>query len=211
MGFIWAKHSAEFAALELFYKMFLNMDKLENPIGIFLIYQLKWTALIMKYCYRNWSIMLTIVNALNLMKCYLTDHKQFLQIDDTQSDFSNITTGVWQGSNLGPLLFIIYINDICQASKLFDFIKYANHTSLSTTLEIILNKDNSTSIENTINNELVNINDWLKLNKLALNIQKTKYIIFHTLQKCLLCSSFCGKCKGSACSNTIQPDDADIV
>ncbi len=110
------------------------------------------------------------------MKSYLTDSKQFVRIDDTQSDFSNIITSVTQGSILGPLLFIIYINDICQASKVFDFIIYANDTSLSTTFDIILKKDNSTSIQNTMNNRFVNINDWLKLHK----IQKTKYMIFHT-------------------------------
>ncbi len=79
-------------------------------------------------------------------------------------------------------LWAIYDN-ICQASKLFDFIIYADDTSLSATLEIILKNGNSTSIQNTINNELVNINDWLNLNKLSLNIQKTKYMIFHTPQK----------------------------
>ncbi len=177
------EHSTEFAALELVDKIIFNMDKIKTPIGIFLDLSKAFDTHdheILLYKLKQYGFN---CNALNLIKSYLTDDKQFVQIDDTQSHSSNIITGVPQGSTLGPLLFIIYINDICQASKLFDFIIYADDTSLSTTLEIILKKDNSTSMQNTINNELVNINDWLKLNKLSLNIQKTKYMICQTPQK----------------------------
>ncbi len=124
------EHSREFAALELVDKIILNMDKMETPIGIFLDLSKAFDTLdheILLYKLKQYGFN---CNALNLMKSYLTDHKQFVQIDDTQSDFSNIIIGVPQGSILGPLLFTIYINDICQASKLFDFIIYANDTLL---------------------------------------------------------------------------------
>ncbi len=64
--------------------------------------------------------------ALKLMESYLTDRKQFVLMDDAKSDFLTITAGVPQGSILGFLLLIIYINDIAQASNVFDFIIYAN-------------------------------------------------------------------------------------
>ncbi len=99
----------------------------------------------------------------------------------TISDISTVKTRVPQGSIFGPLLFIIYINDIAQARKIFVFIIYADDTSLITTLEIVLHEN--ISIENSINNELINITYWLKLNKLSLNISKPKLMVFHKAQR----------------------------
>ncbi len=69
-------------------------------------------------------------------------------------------------------MFIVFINDIAQASNLFDFIIYADDTSLTTTFEIIYKKGNKIITQNILNHELTNTNDWLKLNKLSLNIRK---------------------------------------
>ncbi len=77
------------------------------------------------------------------MSLWRTNRKQYVEMDGTKSDLLNITTGVPQGSILGPLLFIIYTNDIANASSLFDFIIYANDTTLSTTLEIAIRHTNN--------------------------------------------------------------------
>ncbi len=78
-------------------------------------------------------------------------------MDGVESDILSITTGVHQGSIVGPLLFIIYINDIVNASNLFNFIIYADNTTLSTTLEIVIKDTNGGSIEAKLNRELAGI------------------------------------------------------
>ncbi len=93
---------------------------------------------------------------------------------------STLNIGIPQGSFLGPLLFSIYINDIAEASKISHLIIYADHTTLSTPLEIVFKNNNAQTTSQVINAELMLVNDWLKLNELSLNVQKSKYIIFHT-------------------------------
>ncbi len=118
-----------------------------------------------------------------LFESYLKDRKQYVDFDGTSSEIKPIITGVPQYSILGPLLFIIYISDISFASNLFKFLIYADDTTLETTFEIAIIKSQNASAENKINIELDLINDWLKCNKLSLNIGKSKYMICHNPQK----------------------------
>ena len=105
----------------------------------------------------------------------MTRKVRFRNWYDIGSSPLHIVTGVPQGSILGPLLFLIYINDFELSSNLFKFIMYADDTTLYSQFDNaeIANHD----IEFKINNELSNINDWLKINKLALNITNINNII----------------------------------
>ena len=90
----------------------------------------------------------------------------------------HIYTGVPQGSILGPLHFIIYNNDLCNASKLFKMIIYADDTTLYSTLDVFGNYTSK-----NINLELTKVADWLKFSKLSINIKKSKFMVFHMPQK----------------------------
>ncbi len=176
-------HSTEYAALELVDRIIVEMDKIHTPVNIFLDLSKAFDTLenrILLYKFEHYG-----VNgiSLKLIESYLTNRKQYVEINGSNSDMLSLTTGVPQGSILGTLLFIIYVNDIAQASKLFDFIIYADDTTLSTTLEIVIRNTPNLNAVNILNTELKNENDWLKLNKLLLNLKKCKYMIFQTYRK----------------------------
>ena len=143
-GFI-HKHSTQLAALELIDRVTQELDRGNTPINIFIDLSKAFDTL-------DHGILLSKLQyygingtALKLLTSYLSNRQQFVQIEDNKSHTIKIAMGVPQGSILGPLLFIIYINDIVYSSDLFKFINFADDTTLFTTLN---NHDN---INETIN------------------------------------------------------------
>ena len=179
-------HSTELAALEVIDRIIQSMDNDDIPLNVYLDLSKAFDTLDHSILLEKLQYYGITGTSLKLFHSYLSNRKQFVDFDGTRSRTLDIETGVPQGSVLGPLLFIIYVNDISEASALFKAINYADDTTLSSTLSIFNIKHKTNYSSDNINLELEKINDWLKLNKLSLNIEKTKFMVFHTPQRKLV-------------------------
>lgn len=174
-------HSTELATLELINRMIECMDKNEVPLAIFLDLSKAFDMIDHEILIKKLHYYGVREIALKLIKSYLNDREQYITIDNTSSSLLSVTLGVPQGSILGPLLFIIFINDLHKVSSMFHPVIYADDTTLSATLRTFgpAGQDR----DENINRELSKIVDWLNLNKLCLNTYKTKAMLFHSSRK----------------------------
>ena len=110
---------------------------------------------------------------------YLTHRKQTVQLKTEQSEERPVNCGVPQESILGPLLFILYVNDLPKVCSKTQVILYADDTA------ILCKGKNIAQIQNTLNSEMSLCSDWFTQNKLHLNVSKTKSMLFGTSQRLL--------------------------
>ena len=109
--------------------------------------------------------------ALTLLKSYLTDRNQKCQIKNSFSTERLIKCGVPQGSILGPLFFLLYINDLPQCLNKTKPRLFADDTNLTAS------GDSITDLETAVNSDLENLRKWLIANKLSLNVAKTEFML----------------------------------
>ena len=115
--------------------------------------------------------------ALAWFESYLNGRKQYVSLNGCDSGIKDISCGVPQGSVLGPLLFLLYINDLPNISEKLKFFLFADDTN------IYLEDVNLRNLEKCMNDELKKLYEWLCINRLSLNISKTNFIIFHAINK----------------------------
>ena len=113
----------------------------------------------------------------NWFNSYLTNRKQFVSINGFNSNKQLMNYGVPQGSVLGPLLFLVYINDLHKAIKYSTVHHFADDTNL-----LVVGKD-IFKIQKQINRDLKFLCTWLRANKISLNASKTELIIFRDPRK----------------------------
>ena len=109
---------------------------------------------------------------LKLLVSFLSNINQYVFYNSSKSQLNNIKYGVPQGSVLGPLLFLIFINDILNIKSLGHFVLFADDTSIT------FHANNVFELETDMNNILKHLDIWLSLNKLIINLNKTNCIVF---------------------------------
>ena len=121
--------------------------------------------------------------ALSWFRSYLSHIFQYVTYNGSQSSQQLIKCGVPQGSILGSLLFLVYINDLCIVCKSTEPVLFADDTNLFSS------GSNASSLQDGVNNDLAIIAEWLKVNKLSLNIKKTHFMCFSAKNKPSPCIS----------------------
>ena len=165
-------HSTDLALVQIYDKITNAMANTEHVIGLFLDLSKAFDTL-------NHEILLNKLNSygirgqtLSWFRDYLSNREQYVTFNGIDSSRLPIKCGVPQGSILGPLLFLLYVNDIVHASSLLSFVLFADDTN------IFYSHNKIETPVNVFNTELPKVSTWFKCNKLSLNINKTHFMHF---------------------------------
>ena len=170
-------HSTEHAILDMVESIRTNMDKRLFSCAVFIDLKKAFDTV-------DHKILLDKLNYYGLrgidnqwFSSYLTNRTQTTEINSFISDKEVVSCGVPQGSVPGPLLFLLYVNDIQYCSRKLKFFLFADDTN------VLYSHENFKTLELIVNVELNNLFNWLTANKLTLNRKKSNFVIFHPYQK----------------------------
>ena len=170
-------HSTEHAILDMVESICTNMDKRLFLVGCSLTLRELLTRWTIKYYLINFIITAFEELSIGGFPHILTNHTQTTEINSYTWDKEVVSCGVPQGSVLGLLLFLLYINDIQHCSRKLEFFLFAVDTN------VLYSHENLKTLELIVNVELNNLFNWLTANKLTLNRKKSNFVIFHPYQK----------------------------
>ena len=166
------KHSTSQTLINITEEIRNSLDKGNFSCAVFVDFQKAFDTV-------NHSILLTKLHHYGIrgtmnewFKSYLTNRKQFVTINGFDSHMLDMKHGVPQGSVLGPLLFLFYINDLNRSIKYSKTYHFADDTNL------LITGTNIKTIQNKLNKDLKCLYKWLLANKISLNAAKTELVIF---------------------------------
>ena len=165
-----AKFSTDYAFVDIYDKLINNLDKGLSSCAIFLDLAKAFDSVDHRILLKKLDYYGIRGKALQLFESYLDSRSQYVKVNNVTSSCINILFGVPQGSILGPLLFLIFINDLPDATNLYVKL-FADDTFLCT------ENEDFAALENEVNLELEKVFVWLASNKLTLNIDKCKFMI----------------------------------
>ncbi len=141
---------------------------------------------------------------------YLTNRRQCVKINHTYSKMGYIKYGVTQGSVLGAILFLVYINDLCNGNFIGNLTSFADDTALSYV------KNNWAEVKHDIQQDLDALQWWFTMNHMLLSPEKTKYITFNlrsgaVLQDVILYKCIACLCQHTQCNNCAVVSQTDSI
>ena len=166
------KASTSHALLDLHVQLTKSMDEKLETIGIFIDLKKAFVTIEHSLLIKKLNIYGIRGVASSWITSYLDKRSQYVYYNDVKSDTLDISCGVPQGSILGQKLFILYINDMVNVSKLLKFIIFADDTNL-----FCSNRD-IVYLSIMVCQEVSKLETWFALNKLSLNVSRTNLIIF---------------------------------
>ena len=165
-------HSTALSLIYLVNKIATSIDQNEITAGVFLDLFKAFDTLDHQILFGKLEHYGVCRLALQWIESYFSNRTQFVQINDTRSSELIIRCGVPQGSILGPLFFILYINDLPKTTRLAECLLFADDTS------IFYSNSDLDRVASVMNSERTKISLWMKSNKLSVNIKKTNYVIY---------------------------------